>query len=619
VKKLTIVTLLLATLALTLTLARISATSSPQSTVTVELLEPTRFERRAGAPTRYSVSFPGRPGPATLSIRNGDKVGNRVSSATVWINGTVVLASQDLNQRVATVNRPIDINDKNWVVVEVASKPGAFLSIQITQQIHASSAAVLDGAGGSITVLAPNDPLFNTSLTVPPGALSGPEVISIGPAAESRPTPDQWSAGPQILLEPSGLHFSEPLRLSVPAHGLSTRSFFLFDEGADQWTLLDTSLDRTTGTFEIELPHFSVSTWLCRFDADNCRNFDSGTIQYFVNPVSATVNGSTAADIRTDIREAFDEWEDALNGVVDFIALDPQDAGSADIFFGWDDGISFGLRADRHVDAATAGPGVPFGFPMNVFFNDSGTVQWTANKTAGDDLVSIRHVAMHEIGHVLGLAEHSCSPTDAEECIACASGPVMAPTFKREIPCAGGLLADDVTRIRTLYEVPDIELIRYEFTGTITEEDREAPFSFIDVGDEFSGFVTYSMDEDKYLVNLDYPPVVSYETREPGMEIVVRVAGQKLRADLVSLTVQNDFDVADGTGPQDAVFFRGPIEGEENKALGVAIDAPGPDYIGNTDLRANWSVPNGGKITVRIEERLVGSWFGLVDEWQRVQ
>ncbi len=73
---------------------------------------PRRFDRTTGPPNQYLEQFSlpaNATSPYTLHIKNGAPDGtNRVSSATVKLNGVVILSPGDLNQNIAKVDRTGD-------------------------------------------------------------------------------------------------------------------------------------------------------------------------------------------------------------------------------------------------------------------------------------------------------------------------------------------------------------------------------------------------------------------------------------------------------------------------------------------------------------------------------
>jgi hypothetical protein len=96
---------------------------------------PRRFDRTTGPPNQYleQFSLPATAtSPYTLHIQNGDLDGtNRVSSATVKLNGAVILSPSDLNQNVAGVDRTVTLASANTLEVSLASVPGSYLIIDI--------------------------------------------------------------------------------------------------------------------------------------------------------------------------------------------------------------------------------------------------------------------------------------------------------------------------------------------------------------------------------------------------------------------------------------------------------------------------------------------------------
>lgn len=109
---------------------------SVASGVEVTLLGPTEYLRTKGGPDTYYDTFPGVTGAAMLIVDNGDPSGDhRVSSASVMVNGELVLGPENLNQRVPHVEAAVDISESNAITITIKSKPGSFLSISILQEI----------------------------------------------------------------------------------------------------------------------------------------------------------------------------------------------------------------------------------------------------------------------------------------------------------------------------------------------------------------------------------------------------------------------------------------------------------------------------------------------------
>ncbi len=92
-----------------------------------------RFERRTGAPEIQRVSAPrpaGALGPFTLHVLNGDSQGKwRVTAAQVLVNNQQVVAPNDLNNTVASLDRDVSLGEQNEVTVRLAGAPGSSLLV----------------------------------------------------------------------------------------------------------------------------------------------------------------------------------------------------------------------------------------------------------------------------------------------------------------------------------------------------------------------------------------------------------------------------------------------------------------------------------------------------------
>ena len=119
-----------------------------------------RFDRVAGTATTVSEQF-SLPSdsvpPFTILVQNGDSDGsNRVSSATVNLNGTDIFTQHDFSQGAATLAKQVPLVASNVIAVRLSSAPGSFLTIAITSarsslaSISPSSAA--QGQNLSVTL-----------------------------------------------------------------------------------------------------------------------------------------------------------------------------------------------------------------------------------------------------------------------------------------------------------------------------------------------------------------------------------------------------------------------------------------------------------------------------------
>jgi hypothetical protein len=93
-----------------------------------------KYIRSTGSPDIYSGTFSNCEPEARykLVVINGDDTGDqRLSSATVWLNGTIVISPDDLNQQIDKVERIITLDRVNTLEVNLISGPEGYLDISI--------------------------------------------------------------------------------------------------------------------------------------------------------------------------------------------------------------------------------------------------------------------------------------------------------------------------------------------------------------------------------------------------------------------------------------------------------------------------------------------------------
>lgn len=108
---------------------------APAYAGTFSAFGPKVYVRQTGAPVTVTDSFTVlNPNTQyTLHLVNGglqDDTADFVSSATVKVNGVLVIAPQDLNQNTTTVDRPVQLQANNTIAVELHGRPGGQVSIQ---------------------------------------------------------------------------------------------------------------------------------------------------------------------------------------------------------------------------------------------------------------------------------------------------------------------------------------------------------------------------------------------------------------------------------------------------------------------------------------------------------
>jgi RHS repeat-associated protein len=147
----------------------IGAVWPAQSSVGLTVFGPRRFDRTTGSPNQYVEQFAlpaGATSPYTLHIQNGEPGGlNRISSATVKLNGIDVLRPNDLNQNVAGLDRTITLAANNQLDVRLESEPGSYLIIDI--------GAAMPNRDTTPPTTAISSPANNSTTTAPQTTVSG--------------------------------------------------------------------------------------------------------------------------------------------------------------------------------------------------------------------------------------------------------------------------------------------------------------------------------------------------------------------------------------------------------------------------------------------------------------
>ncbi len=110
------------------------------SAVEVTVFGPKQYLRTTGSPDVYTDTFPWPEGEGMLIVKNGQwdgehRITDAISSASVVVNGQEIFGTSDFNQQVYSLEAPINIAESNSILVELASNPGSYITIQVTQEI----------------------------------------------------------------------------------------------------------------------------------------------------------------------------------------------------------------------------------------------------------------------------------------------------------------------------------------------------------------------------------------------------------------------------------------------------------------------------------------------------
>src|SRR5574341_1521519 len=132
----------------------VPASGYPSDNVTWTLFGPESFSRSSGVALR-NFNVPSTQGTFTLRLKNGDDAGNnKVSSATVKVNGATIVRSSDFNQQVVWIIKPLTnlVAGSNTRSVEVSNKSStsSFVTITITGDYLLNITITSPAAGAEI-------------------------------------------------------------------------------------------------------------------------------------------------------------------------------------------------------------------------------------------------------------------------------------------------------------------------------------------------------------------------------------------------------------------------------------------------------------------------------------
>jgi hypothetical protein len=140
-----------------------SMTRSAGAAAMVPAFGPTRYTRTAGPPQTFTETFE-HCGTAQcrIVVINGNADGtNRVSSATIFVNGVLIAGPRDFNQRVSRIVKPVALGDQNQIRIKLASKPGSFLTVAVE---CVASPVTLAAGGAGVNLLNPSTLLSALSI-----------------------------------------------------------------------------------------------------------------------------------------------------------------------------------------------------------------------------------------------------------------------------------------------------------------------------------------------------------------------------------------------------------------------------------------------------------------------
>ncbi len=106
----------------------------------VTLFGPKQYVRTTGEPNVYTDTFSGIPGEGLLIAKNGHWDGGKritdgISSASIVMNGVETFGPNDFNQQSYLLEAPVNLAESNSFRIELASNPGSYLTIEVTEVV----------------------------------------------------------------------------------------------------------------------------------------------------------------------------------------------------------------------------------------------------------------------------------------------------------------------------------------------------------------------------------------------------------------------------------------------------------------------------------------------------
>ncbi|MFH1673972.1 MAG: hypothetical protein ABIF87_11195, partial [Pseudomonadota bacterium] len=127
-----------------LTLFPILSTSAlARDRVSVSVYGPETFTRTTGKPTQEirTFTFPRTDSSFTIRVTNGDP---KITSAVIQLNGETIFTPHDFKKKVPTLERTVSLTSENTLIVELRSKPDAFIIIEIFGEFFRPAPPLID-------------------------------------------------------------------------------------------------------------------------------------------------------------------------------------------------------------------------------------------------------------------------------------------------------------------------------------------------------------------------------------------------------------------------------------------------------------------------------------------
>ncbi|CAG9536235.1 unnamed protein product [Cercopithifilaria johnstoni] len=163
----------------------------------------------------------------------------------------------------------------------------------------------------------------------------------------------------------------------------------------------------------------------------------TGTLSWsFRDPFRLFKNDQKFIIVKSILRQAFEKWSNSSGGALIFEDLSPMDRTSGNTGANFDVLFAKYAHGDKESFDGFGGIVAHSGYPVEGIIHFDASEYWSINGRTGLDL---RYVALHEIGHALGL-RHSNDPKA-----------IMNPYYSDQLKKGFELGEDDILGIKKLY------------------------------------------------------------------------------------------------------------------------------------------------------------------------
>lgn len=111
-----------------------------------------KYERIAGKPDVFKDSFPvcNTGASYSLVVQNGNAGKNRVSAASIVVNGAEVVKGNEFNQKIDRIEKKVTLLSENTLEVKLKSIPGNFITVNLICTANCLDVRVATPTNGSI-------------------------------------------------------------------------------------------------------------------------------------------------------------------------------------------------------------------------------------------------------------------------------------------------------------------------------------------------------------------------------------------------------------------------------------------------------------------------------------